>query len=41
MFKSKSRPFVIPQSEHLRLVGTLAMLWGKRNLISRLWNEIP
>ena len=28
MFKSKSRPIVIPQSEHLRLVGTMAMLWG-------------
>lgn len=28
MFKSKSRPIVIPQSEHLRLVGALAMLWG-------------
>jgi hypothetical protein len=28
MFKSKRRPIVIPQSEHLRLVGTLAMLWG-------------
>ena len=28
MFKSRSRPIVIPQSEHLRLVGTLARLWG-------------
>lgn len=28
MFKSKRRPIVVPQSEHLRLVGTLAMLWG-------------
>ena len=28
MFKSKSRPIVIPQSEHLRLAGALAMLWG-------------
>jgi hypothetical protein len=28
MFKSKSRPIVTPQSEHLKLVGTLAMLWG-------------
>ena len=28
MFKSKRRPIVTPQSEHLRLVGTLAMLWG-------------
>ncbi len=28
MFKSKRRPIVIPQAEHLRLVGTLAMLWS-------------
>jgi len=28
MFKSKRRPIVIPQSEQLRLVGTLALLWG-------------
>ena len=28
MFKSKRRQIVIPQSEHLRLVGALAMLWG-------------
>ena len=28
MFKSKRRPIVIPQSEHLKLVGTLALLWG-------------
>src|SRR5436190_17322232 len=28
MFKSKRRQIVIPQSEHLRLVGSLAMLWG-------------
>ena len=28
MFKSKRRPIVIPQSEHLRLVGALAILWG-------------
>ncbi len=28
MFKSKRRPVVTPQSEHLKLVGTLAMLWG-------------
>jgi hypothetical protein len=27
MFKSKRREIVTPQSEHLRLVGTLAMLW--------------
>lgn len=27
MFKSKRRPIVTPQSEHLKLVGTLAMLW--------------
>lgn len=30
MFKSKHRDIVIPQSEHLRLVGALAMLWGNR-----------
>jgi hypothetical protein len=28
MFKSKRRAIITPQSEHLRLVGTLAMLWG-------------
>jgi len=28
MFISKRRPIVTPQSEHLKLVGTLAMLWG-------------
>jgi hypothetical protein len=28
MFKSKRRPIVTPQSEHLKLVGTLARLWG-------------
>src|SRR5512147_57182 len=28
MFKSKRRPIIVPQSEHLRLVGTLALLWG-------------
>ena len=28
MFKSSKRPIVIPQSEHLRLAGALAMLWG-------------
>lgn len=28
MFKSQRRSIVIPQSEHLRLVGALAMLWG-------------
>jgi hypothetical protein len=28
MFISKRRPIVIPQSEHLKLVGTLAFLWG-------------
>ena len=28
MFKSKRRSVVTPQSEHLKLVGTLAMLWG-------------
>jgi hypothetical protein len=28
MFKSKRRQIVTSQSEHLKLVGTLAMLWG-------------
>ena len=28
MFKSKRRQIVTPQSEHLKLAGTLAMLWG-------------
>jgi hypothetical protein len=28
MFISKRRPVVTPQSEHLKLVGTLAMVWG-------------
>lgn len=28
MFISKRRQIVTPQSEHLKLVGTLAMLWG-------------
>lgn len=28
MFKSKVRPIVIPQSEHLKLAGTLALVWG-------------
>ena len=31
MFKSKRRPIVTPQSEHLKLVGTLAMLWGNED----------
>ncbi len=28
MFKSKLRPVAIPQSEHQKLAGTLALLWG-------------
>lgn len=28
MFKSRLRPIVIPQFEHEKLVGTLALLWG-------------
>jgi hypothetical protein len=28
MFKSKQRPLAIPQSEHQKLAGTLALLWG-------------
>jgi hypothetical protein len=31
MFKSKRRPIAIPQSEHLKLVGTLALIWGNRD----------
>ena len=31
MFKSKRRAIVTPQSEHLKLVGTLAMLWGNED----------
>ena len=31
MFKSKRRDIVTPQSEHLKLVGTLAMLWGNED----------
>lgn len=34
MFKSKRRAIVTPQSEHLRLVGTLAMPWGNDNFDS-------
>jgi len=34
MFKSKRRPIVTPQSEHLKLVGTLAMLWGNHDFDS-------
>lgn len=28
MFKSKRRPIVVPQWEHEKLAGTLALLWG-------------
>lgn len=31
MFKSKRRAIVTPQSEHLKLVGTLALLWGNED----------
>lgn len=34
MFKSKRRPIVTPQSEHLKLVGTLALLWGNADFDS-------
>ena len=34
MFKSKHRPIVTPQSEHLKLVGTLALLWGNADFDS-------
>lgn len=28
MFRSEARPVIVPQSEHLKLCGSLAMLWG-------------
>lgn len=28
MFRSKRRPVIFPQSEHLRMVGALALAWG-------------
>ncbi len=31
MFKSKVRPIVIPQYEHSRLAGSIALLWGNKN----------
>lgn len=31
MFKSKRRPIIIPQSEHARLAGIMAHLWGNEN----------
>lgn len=34
MFRSKRRQIVTPQSEHLKLVGTLAMLWGNEQFES-------
>jgi hypothetical protein len=34
MFKSKRRAIITPQSEHLRLAGTLAMLWGNNDFDS-------
>jgi hypothetical protein len=34
MFKSKRRPIVTPQSEHLKLAGTLALLWGNADFDS-------
>ncbi len=36
MFKSKSRDVITPQSEHLKLVGTLAMVWGNEQFDSPL-----
>lgn len=39
MFKSKRRAIVTPQSEHLRLVGTLAMLWGNDDFDSPPFNR--
>lgn len=34
MFKSKLRALVIPQSEHLRVAGTRAMLWSNEAFYS-------
>jgi hypothetical protein len=34
MFKSRRRPLVIPQAEHLRLAGALAVLWGNARFIA-------
>ena len=31
MFRSKTRPVIIPQYEHGRLAGTFASLWGNRD----------
>src|SRR5512139_3404373 len=31
MFVSKLRPVIVPQSEHLKLVGELAFLWGNQH----------
>lgn len=31
MFKSKTRPIIIPQYEHGRLAGTFASLWGNQD----------
>ncbi len=32
MFKSKLRPITIPQAEHGKLAGTLALLWGNAQI---------
>jgi hypothetical protein len=32
MFRSKTRPIIIPQSEHARLAGLLAHLWGNNDI---------
>jgi len=34
MFKSKQRPIAIPQWEHQKLAGTLALLWGNGRLLN-------
>ncbi len=40
MFKSNRRAIITPQSEHLRLVGTLALLWGNEDFDSPPINRI-
>ena len=39
MFKSKQRPIVIPQWEHQKLAGTLALLWGNADSSDRRYRS--
>lgn len=32
MFRSKARPIIIPQSEHARLAGLIALYWGNHDI---------